>query len=183
VDHTAGVFTRIVVAYDDSSGARHALWAAIALAKAGKARVVAVAVEAHLPHYGATVGEVDEELAVEERACRRWLKAAEAYAAEQNTVIDTEIRAGHVAQQLVRAAEAHHADLLVMGASSHSAVCGRLIGTTAEKASLHAARCSSPAPASHSGNRDRRMTSAGMARTCRRRWRGPARRMTRSSMR
>jgi hypothetical protein len=48
---------------------RHALRAAIDLAKASQARVVAVAVEAHLPHYAATVGEVDEELAVEEQAC------------------------------------------------------------------------------------------------------------------
>jgi nucleotide-binding universal stress UspA family protein len=132
------VFTKIVVAYDDSPGARHALRAAIDLAKAGDARVTAVAVEAHLPHYGATVGEVDEELAVEEQACRRWLKAAEAYAAEQDMVIETEIRAGHVAQQLVRAADAHRADLLVMGASGHPAVWERLIGSTTEKVSLHA---------------------------------------------
>ncbi len=126
------------VPYDDSPGARAALRIAVELAKAARAEVVAVAVEAHLPHYGATVGEVDEEIAVEERACRRWLKTAEAYAAEHGVTLATEIRAGHADQQLVRAAQAHHADLLVLGASGHSGVWERVIGSTTEKATRHA---------------------------------------------
>jgi nucleotide-binding universal stress UspA family protein len=48
-------------------------------------------------------------------------------------------RARHPAQELVRSAEAHHADLIVVGQSGHSAVWGRSPGTTAEKISRHAA--------------------------------------------
>jgi nucleotide-binding universal stress UspA family protein len=67
------------------------------------ATVTAVAVEAHLPHYGATVGEVEEERLVEEQAARRWLAAALAYADEHGVTLATEIRAGHPTQELVRA--------------------------------------------------------------------------------
>jgi nucleotide-binding universal stress UspA family protein len=133
------VFERILIAYDDSPGARQALELAVMLAKqGGSAELVAVAVEAHLPHYGATVGEVDEERAVEEQACQRWLKTATAYAAEQGIELRTEIRAGHPAQEIIRAADAHHSNLLVIGHSGHSAVWGRLVGTTAERVGRHA---------------------------------------------
>jgi nucleotide-binding universal stress UspA family protein len=84
------------------------------------------------------VGEVEEELALEERACRRWLAAARAYAGEHGVDVNGEVRAGHPAQELVRSAEAHHADLIVVGHSGHSAVWGRFLGTTAEKISRHA---------------------------------------------
>jgi nucleotide-binding universal stress UspA family protein len=132
------VFEQIVIAYDDSPGARAALATAVALAKHGPTELTAVAVEAHLPHYGATVGEVDEERAFEEKACRRWLTAACAYAEEHGVKLHTEIRAGHPAQELIHAADAHDADLLVIGHSGHSAVWGRLVGTTAERVGRHA---------------------------------------------
>lgn len=99
--------------------------------------MVAVAVEAHLPHYAATVGEVDEERAVEEQACRRWLAAASAAADERGVALRTETRAGHPAQELVRAAAAHNADLVVLGRSGHAAIWGRFIGTTAKKVARH----------------------------------------------
>ncbi len=97
-----------------------------------------MAVEAHLPHYGATLGGVEEELAVEEEACHRWLAAARANALEQGAELRGEVRAGHPAQELVRAAECHRADLIVVGYSWHSSVWGRLLGATAERISRHA---------------------------------------------
>jgi nucleotide-binding universal stress UspA family protein len=131
------MFGRIVVGYDDSPAARRALDTALELAQLAGSEVIAVAIEAHLPHYGATVGEVDEERIVEEQDCTRWLKAAQATADERTVPLRTEIRAGHPAQELVRAAEAHGADLLVVGRSGHSKVWGRLMGTTADKATRH----------------------------------------------
>ena len=132
------MFDQIVIAYDDSPGARKALETAVKLAAAGRAELTAVAVEAHLPHYAATVGEVEEERAVEEQSCRRWLTAASAYADEHQLDLRTEIRAGHPAQEIIHAADAHHADLLVVGHSGHSAVWGRLVETTAERVARHA---------------------------------------------
>jgi hypothetical protein len=51
----AGVFGRIALPYDDSPAARRALH----LAKTHHAELIAVAVEAHLPHYGGDVLPVD----------------------------------------------------------------------------------------------------------------------------
>jgi nucleotide-binding universal stress UspA family protein len=131
------MFARIVVAYDDSPGARQALDVALELARVHGAELIAVAVEAHLPHYAATVGEVDEERAVEEKQCVHWLAAAMATADEHGMPLRTEIRAGHPAQELVHSVTAHRADLLVLGRSGHSAIWGRFIGTTAEKVARH----------------------------------------------
>jgi len=91
-----------------------------------------VAVEGHLPHYGATVGEFDEERELEERECRRWLEEATAYTQARGVAARTEVLSGHPAQQLL------HADLVVLGHSGHSAVWGRFLGTTVEKVSRHA---------------------------------------------
>lgn len=97
-----------------------------------------VAVEGHLPHYGATVGEFDEERELEERECRRWLEEATAYTQARGVAARTEVLSGHPAQQLLHAAHRAHADLVVLGHSGHSAVWGRFLGTTVEKVSRHA---------------------------------------------
>jgi nucleotide-binding universal stress UspA family protein len=135
---TTDVFEKIVVAYDDSPGARRALEIGVDLARRPGVELTAAAVEAHLPHYGATVGEVDEERAVEEQACQRWLRAAEAYADEHGVKLHTMILAGHPAEKLVQAAQQSGADLLILGHSGHSAVWGRFLGGTVEKVSRHA---------------------------------------------
>jgi len=67
-----------------------------------------------------------------------WLAVAEAYVAESEVAFTGETRAGHPAQEIVRAAEQHRADLIVVGHSRHSSVWGRFLGSTAEKISRHA---------------------------------------------
>jgi nucleotide-binding universal stress UspA family protein len=84
------------------------------------------------------VGEVQADQEFEERRCRRWLDAAQGYAEDRDVKVSTEIRTGHAAQELLRAAETLRADLLVLGHSGHSAVWGRFLGATAEKVSRHA---------------------------------------------
>jgi nucleotide-binding universal stress UspA family protein len=74
------------------------------------------------------VGEVEKERRFEEQACARLLREASAYAAEQGVTIRTEIHAGHSAQQIVRAARGHGADLVVIGHTGHSGVWGRCYG-------------------------------------------------------
>ena len=44
-----------------------------------------LAIEAHLPHYGATVGEVEEERRFEEQACTQLFEEASSYAAGRAT--------------------------------------------------------------------------------------------------
>jgi nucleotide-binding universal stress UspA family protein len=132
------VFRRILVAYDGSEGARRALSMAAELARTDRAELVALGVEAHLPHYGATVGEVEEEHRFEEQEERRLLAEAAAYAEEQGLELIQEIRAGHPAQTIVHVAKEKAADLIVVGHSGHSGVWGLFLGGTAEKVSRHA---------------------------------------------
>ncbi len=134
------MFDRILLAYDGSPGARRALDAVVALAygRAAPPDVVVVAVEAHLPHYGATIAEVEEEREVEEKAAQRWLTEASAALAARGLPARIQIRAGHPAQEIVRAAAEHQATIIVIGGSGHSGVWGRFLGGTAEKVSRHA---------------------------------------------
>jgi nucleotide-binding universal stress UspA family protein len=133
------MFDRIVIAYDDSAGSRRALEIGLRLVRATRrGELVLVAVAEHLPRYGATIGEVDEERAFEGRHCQIWLATAEAHAAEHGIPVRTEAREGHAAQQLVQAAQTWAADLIILGHSGHSAVWGRFLGSTVEKVSRHA---------------------------------------------
>jgi nucleotide-binding universal stress UspA family protein len=52
--------------------------------------------------------------------------------------LTTELRTGHPAQEILAAARAHRADLIVLGHSGRSGAWGRFLGTTAEKVSRHA---------------------------------------------
>jgi nucleotide-binding universal stress UspA family protein len=139
-DNRGPTFTRILVAYDDSPGARRALDIALGLVARESAfsDLGVVAVEPPLPHSGATVGEVEAEKEFDDARCSRWLDAAKRYAVGHGVHPHLTMRTGHPAQELVAAAEAWHADLLVMGHTGHSGVWGRFLGTTAEKVSRHA---------------------------------------------
>jgi nucleotide-binding universal stress UspA family protein len=137
-EQTVHVFTKPLVGYDGSPGSRAALAAALRLARDSGGQVTAVAVQHHLPRYGATVGEVDEERAVEAVQARRLANEVQAEAAEYGVVVTTHFAAGHPAQELVRAAKQVGADLIVLGHSGHSGIWGTFLGTTTEKVSRHA---------------------------------------------
>jgi nucleotide-binding universal stress UspA family protein len=142
VSDTVTVFKRIVVAYNDSPGARHALEEAVQLARETDAELFAVAVEQSLMLAGAgdSVAEVRAAHASRERACTGWLSAALAYADEHEVALRTEIRIGQVARQLAVAAAAHRADLLIVGRSGHGRAWRHVLGTTGDKVS-HEAGC------------------------------------------
>jgi nucleotide-binding universal stress UspA family protein len=137
-EHTDGVFRRILVAFDGSAGSRRALQAALALAKEQGATVTSVTVQHHLPRYGATVGEVDEEIQVDEQQMRRLGNEVAAEAAHHGMQVHTEVRLGHPAQEIVHAAQQLDADLIVIGHSGHFALLDRFLGSIAEKVSRHA---------------------------------------------
>ena len=54
------MFKKILIANDGSEGARHALKVAIDLAKKYGEELYSISVEEGVPHYAATIGEVDE---------------------------------------------------------------------------------------------------------------------------
>jgi nucleotide-binding universal stress UspA family protein len=132
------MFRSILIAYDDSPGARRALDLALGIAAAGDStELTATAIEAPPPRFGGTTDEYQEEHAFEERLCARWLDAATAIASARGVELRTEHRTGHPAKELVRAAEDAGADLIVLGHSGHSGAWGRFLGTTAERVSRH----------------------------------------------
>ncbi len=134
------MFTRIVLAYNDTPRAQRALKAAVQIARENGAELIAVAVERSLLFAGENITEVRNVHAARERACTGWLSAALAYADEQDVPLRTEIRIGVVAWQLADAATAHRADLLILGRSGQDFIRRRLLGTTADKVSRHT-RC------------------------------------------
>ncbi len=133
-----GVFAHLLVGYDGSAGSRRALAKALELAKETGARLSAVTVQHHLPRYGATVGEVDEERAVEAAEARRLANEIAAEAAEHSIPVTATVAVGHHGQEIVRAAKDVGADLIVLGHSGHSAMRDRLLGSVVENVSRHA---------------------------------------------
>ncbi|MGH6655715.1 MAG: universal stress protein [Actinocrinis sp.] len=127
----------IAVAYDDSAGAHAALAQAIALMRV-------------LPHATLTVIAIDEpehpsgqqqHVAGHTGAdahCRDWARKASEYAHEQSIDLTTDVRTGHAAGQILIAARAAHADLLVIGHGRHPELHNRVLGSTAEHVARHA---------------------------------------------
>jgi nucleotide-binding universal stress UspA family protein len=134
------MFTRIVLAYNDTPAAQRALNAAVQMARENDAELIAVAVERSLLFAGESITEVRKMHAARERACTGWLSAALAYADEHGVPLRTEIRIGLVARQLAAAAATHRADLLILGRSGQDFIRQRLLGTTADKVSRYT-RC------------------------------------------
>lgn len=133
------MFRSILVAYDDSPGARRALDIALQLATdSSGTRLTVVAVQPEPARFGGTIDEYQEERSFEERRSHQWLEAASAIAARHDVALGVELRFGHPAREIVDTAEAIAVDLIVLGHSGHSGAWGRFLGTTAEKVSRHA---------------------------------------------
>jgi nucleotide-binding universal stress UspA family protein len=132
------MFHNILVAYDDSPGARRALDIALQIARGSEVRLTVIAVQPQPARFGGTIDEYQEERSFEEQRCHQWLAAASAIAVTHDVALHHQERFGHPAQEIVNAAEALGTDLVIVGHSGHSAVWGRFLGTTAEKVSRHA---------------------------------------------
>jgi nucleotide-binding universal stress UspA family protein len=131
------MYKRIVIGLDGSDGSQQALDAAINLARSCKAELFILSVE-ELPKYPAAVDEIDGEQRVAERYFHKLQKQASQRIAMAGLTPHTEIRVGHPAQVLPHYATEMSADLLIIGHSGHSAIWGRLLGTTADKIVDHA---------------------------------------------
>jgi len=125
------MFERILVANDGSPHAKKALERAVELARLAGAELYMICVEEHLPHYAATVGEVLEERADEDRYFTQVVREAERVAAEQGVRLHSLVTPGHEVETVVKYAEQMKADLLVLGFMGHSRVLGRIMGSTA----------------------------------------------------
>jgi nucleotide-binding universal stress UspA family protein len=126
------MYRRILVAYDGSDGARAALKHAVALAAALKADLSCVMVEEHLPHYAASISEVKAAKEEIDQHFRGLAKQAKDLAGLSGIDMETIVRQGHEVETVVNVAKDGAYDLLVIGYHGHSAIFGRIMGSTAQ---------------------------------------------------
>jgi len=126
---------RVAVAYDDSAGARVALAQAVARVKVlPDAKLTVIAIDEPPASAGAHPADVADSLA----HGRDWIRAANEYAQKHGAQLTADIRTGHAAGQILIAARAAHADLLVIGHGRHPELHNRVLGSTAEHVVRHA---------------------------------------------
>jgi len=126
------MYKRILVAYDGSDGARAALKQGIALAEALDAELACVLVEEHLPHYAASISEVKGAKEEIDAHFRALAKQARDLAALSGIDMETVVRQGHEVETIVTTAKDGRFELLVIGYHGHSAILGRIMGSTAQ---------------------------------------------------
>jgi nucleotide-binding universal stress UspA family protein len=126
------MFTKILVAYDGSDGAKAALRIGIGLAKSLGAELHSISVEEHLPHYAATIGEVQDAKERVDEYFRVLTKEARDQAALGGVELQTMIRQGHEVESIVNYAREGRFDLLLAGYHGHSRIFERVMGSTAQ---------------------------------------------------
>lgn len=131
-------YRRILVPLDGSQGSWKAFRKALLLAREQGAEITVLSVEEHLPHYPATVGEVQEEKEQENNYFAQIHTQAVSLAREQGLDVTTETLIGHAAHTIVRYVEEQEFDLIALGHSGHSGVWGMLLGSTTARVVDHA---------------------------------------------
>jgi len=126
------VFRKILHANDGSEPAFHALAVALAMAKQNNSDLHMVSVEEidYMPEF---IEEVREETGMAARRFHKVLQRARAMAEASHVKLDTHVIAGHPVRDIVELAKELEVELLVIGASGHSALYDRLIGSRADR--------------------------------------------------
>ena len=126
------MFKKILVANDGSEGAKHALKVAIDLAKKYNAELHSISVEEGVPHYAATIGEVDEFRKEANEFFKKINDEAVEMAKKGGIELQTKVLAGHEVETIVHYAKEGNFDLLVIGFMGHSKIFGRVWGSTSQ---------------------------------------------------
>ena len=126
------MFKKILVGYDGSQGAKKALRAAVDIGKHYAAEIRSISVEEDLPHYAATVGEVQEAKAEKNGYFAKLIEEAKEIAAKEGVTLHTKVVAGHEVETIVDYAKDHRFDLVVIGFMGHSKIYDRVWGSTSQ---------------------------------------------------
>lgn len=126
------MFTKILHANDGSEPAFRALQLAITIAKQNGAELHSVSVE-EIPPMPEFIEEVRETRGIAARRFHPVLQRARTMAEQQGIALQTHVLAGHPVRTVVDLARELQADLLVIGATGHSALYERLIGSRADR--------------------------------------------------
>jgi nucleotide-binding universal stress UspA family protein len=126
------MFSKILHANDGSEHAFHALALALAMAKQNNSELHMVSVEEidYMPDF---IEEVREETGTAARRFHKVLQRARKMAEESHVKLNTHVIAGHPVRDIVELAKELKVELLVIGATGHSALYDRLIGSRADR--------------------------------------------------
>lgn len=126
------MFKKILIANDGSAGAKLALKVAIDLAKKYGAELHSISVEEGVPHYAATIGEVNEYKKEANGYFRKVNEDAVELAKKEGIELHTKVMPGHEVETIVNYAGDGEFDLLVIGFMGHSKIFGRVWGSTSQ---------------------------------------------------
>jgi nucleotide-binding universal stress UspA family protein len=126
------MFKKILHANDGSDQAFKALVLAIEIAKQNGAELHMVSVE-EIPSMPNSIEEVRETTGIAARRFHTVLQKARAMAHERGLTLQTHVLAGHPVRTVIDLACNLGIDLLVIGATGHSALYERMIGSRADR--------------------------------------------------
>ena len=126
------MFHKILVANDGSENAKKALLAGIQLASTHGAELHSISVEEGLPRYAGTIDEVAEVKQQLNGAMKLINEEAAAVARERGVELHWQVTAGHEVEAIITHCKEGGFDLLVIGFMGHSAIFGRIWGSTSQ---------------------------------------------------
>ncbi len=126
------MFKKILIANDGSDGAKHALQVAIDLAKKYNAELHSISVEEGIPHYAATIGEVEEFKKEANGYFQKINDEAKEEVKKAGIDLHVKVQAGHEVETIVNYAKEGKFDLLIIGFMGHSKIFGRVWGSTSQ---------------------------------------------------
>jgi nucleotide-binding universal stress UspA family protein len=126
------MFSKILHANDGSEHAFHALSLALAIARQNNSELHMISVEEidYMPEF---IEEVRQEAGTAARRFHTVLQRARAMAEQHRVKLQTHVVAGHPVRDVVQLAANLKAELLVIGATGHSALYERMIGSRADR--------------------------------------------------
>jgi nucleotide-binding universal stress UspA family protein len=126
------MFAKILHANDGSVHAFNALSFALKIAGQNSSELHMVSVE-EIPYMPEYIEEVREETGIAARRFHAVLQRARAMAEEHHVKLQTHLLAGHPVRDIIELAAELGVDLLVIGATGHSALYERMIGSRADR--------------------------------------------------
>jgi nucleotide-binding universal stress UspA family protein len=133
------MFKKILNANDGSGPAFKALELAIELARQNRSELHMASVE-EVSSFPGLIGEVETERENADHRYKEVLKRANAMAREKGVTLETHVLIGHPVRSIVDLAGELGADLLVIGATGHSALYEKMLGSRADRV-VHLASC------------------------------------------
>jgi nucleotide-binding universal stress UspA family protein len=126
------MFGKILHANDGSEHAFHAFELALAIARQNRSELHIVCVE-EIPFLPEFMEEVRQSAGTAARYFHGVLQRARSMAEQSRVPLETHVLAGHPVRDIVKLAADLEVDLLVIGATGHSAMYERMVGSRADR--------------------------------------------------